>query len=182
MKIIVLHGDNTEKSYARLTKFIKEAKKRGWEIVNEKIEDTPSLFGTEKLIIIRDYKILQKKELKQIEKITGYLVVYHQGNVLQTFLKTLPKDTKIEKFELPILIWKFLDNMTVSSFHELLKTNAPEYLFAMIVWKLKQRYIKNPNETNANLISELADIDVKSKTGRIDLKLALDLFISKRLS
>ena len=182
MKVIVLHGNDREKSYARLTKFTREARKRGWEIVNDKIEDTPSLFGTEKLIIVRDYRIIQKKELNYISKIPGYLVIYNQGNILQTFLNTLPKDTKIEKFELPILIWKFLDNMTVKGFHELLKTNAPEYLFAMIAWKLKQRYIKNPNEINANLISELAGIDVKSKTGRIDLKLALDLFISKRLS
>ena len=38
MKIIVLHGDDSEKSYTRLTKFIKEAKKRNWEIVNDKLD------------------------------------------------------------------------------------------------------------------------------------------------
>ena len=181
MKIIVLHGTDTEKSYARLTKFITVAKKRGWEIVNDKIEDTPSLFGTEKLIIIRDYKLIGKKELNLIKKLPGTLVVYIAGSHPAIALKMLNPD-KTEKYELPILLWKFLDNMTIKGFHELLKTNAVEYIFAMIAWKLKKRYQTNPTPGVGLLISELAEIDVKSKTSKVDLKLALDLFILKRLS
>ncbi|HCR36474.1 hypothetical protein A2130_02000 [Candidatus Woesebacteria bacterium GWC2_33_12] len=181
MKIIVLHGTDTEKSYSRLTKFITEAKKRGWDIVNDKIEDTPSLFGTEKLIIIRDYKLIGKNELNLIKKISGTLIVYTAGFHPAISLKALNADT-VEKYELPILLWKFLDNMTIKGFHELLKTNAVEYIFAMIAWKLKQRYQTNPTPGVGQMISELAEIDVKSKTSKLDLKLALDLFILKRLS
>src|SRR3989344_539297 len=176
MKIIVVHGTDTDRSYARLTKFITEAKKRGWEIVNDKIEDTPSLFGTEKLIIVRDYTLLNEKTLKLTDKLSGFLVIYHQKLLPATFLKSI-KIEKEEKYELPMLLWKFLDNMTIKGFHELLKTNAVEYIFAMIAWKLKQKYIKNPSIENANLISKLAEIDLKSKTSKVDLKLALDLFI-----
>lgn len=181
MKIIVLHGTDTQRSYSRLTKFITEAKKRGWEIVNDKIEDTPSLFGNEKLIIIRDYKNLSKTDLKLTEKISGYLVIYHKDILPKTFLNSI-KIEKEEKYDLPIILWKFLDTFKIELFHELLKTNAVEYIFVMIAWKLKQKYIKNPSIENGKLISDLAEIDVKSKTSNLDLKLALDLFILKHLS
>lgn len=180
MKIIVLHGDDTRKSYERLTKFIVEAKKRGWDIVNDKIEDTPSLFGTEKLIIIRDYKIIGKKEINLIKKIPGTLIVYTAGCHPAVSLKTLNPD-KVEKFELPQLLWKFLDNMTVSGLHKLIKTQPIEFVFAMIAWKLKQKYLKNPTPNSSLLISRLAEIDVKAKTGKADLLLSLDLFLLKNL-
>jgi hypothetical protein len=181
MKIIVLHGDDSEKSYSRLVKFINVAKKRNWEIVNDKIEDTASLFGNEKLIIIRDYKSLGKSEFNLIDRIAGFLVVFHKGVLPAAFLKSLPKDTKIEKYDLPVILWKFLDSWDIKLFHKLLKTNAVEYIFAMIAWKLKQKYIKNPSSQNAKLISELAEIDVKAKTSIVDLKLALELFLLKNL-
>jgi hypothetical protein len=51
----------------------------------------------------------------------------------------------------------------------------------MMAWKFKQNYVKNPSEKNARLISDLAEIDVKSKTGKADLLLSLDLLLSKQL-
>lgn len=178
MKLIILHGTDVQKSYSRLTKFIKEAKKRSWEIVNDKIEDTPSLFGNEKLIIIRDYRSLTKSDLKLSEKISGYLVIYHKDTLPKTFLNTL-KIEKEEKYDLPIILWKFLDSFNIDLFHKLLETNAVEYIFAMIAWKLKKKYITNPTPEVGLLISELADIDVKAKTGKIDLKLGLHIFLLK---
>lgn len=181
MKIIILHGTDTQKSYQRLTKFITVAKKRNWEIVNDKIEDTPSLFGNEKLIIIRDYKSLSKTDLKLTEKISGYLVIYHKDILPKTFLNSI-KIEKEEKYDLPIILWKFLDTFNIDLFHKLLETNAVEYIFAMIAWKLKQKYRTKSTPEVGQLIAELAEIDVKSKTSNLDLKFALDLFILKRLS
>ncbi len=180
MKIIILHGDDTINSYKRLTKFIDEAKKRGWDIINDKIEDTPSLFGTEKLIIVRDYKIIGKKELNLIKKIPGTLVIYTTGLHPAVSLKMINPD-KTEKFELPQLLWKFLDNMTIKNFHELLKTQPVEYILAMMAWKLKQKYLRNPTPEVIQMISELAEIDVKAKTGKADLLLSIDLLLIKRL-
>jgi len=180
MKIIVLHGNDSEKSYLRLTRFIDEAKKRGWDIVNDKIEDTPSLFGTEKLIIVRDYKLIGKKELNLIKKIPGTLVIYSQNKIPAAALKSLDPD-KVELFELPQKLWKFLDNMTVSGLHELIKTEPIEFVFAMIAWKLKKRYQTNPTPGVGLMITNLAEIDVKSKTGLVNLQSALELFIIKKL-
>ena len=66
MKIIVLHGDYTTKLYDRLNKFIEAAKKRGWDITNDEINQTPSLFNKESLTIVRKYNLINKKSLQNI--------------------------------------------------------------------------------------------------------------------
>jgi hypothetical protein len=182
IKIIVLHGDDTEKSYARLTVFINEAKKRSWKITDFSIEEleNQNLFGEENFYILKDYKKIDKKIVGKIKKYEGNLIIYNQGFIPAPALKMINPD-KIEKFELPQLLWNFLDNMTTEKFHELLKTQAVEYLLAMMSWKFKQNYLKNPNDKNADLIMKLADIDVDSKTGRADLVLSIDLLLSKQL-
>lgn len=168
MKIIILHGEDTLKSYARLKQFIEVAKKRNWEILYDDISITPSLFGNERLTIVRDYKLLQKNTVE------GTLVIYHEGTLPVTFLKTLPIDTKIEEFKLPKLLWNFLDNMSIRSFHEIIKTEAVEFVFIMIAWKFKK-------DKKYNLISKLADIDYEVKTGKADLISSLDLMFIKEL-
>ena len=203
MKIIVLHGDDVEKSYRRLTVFIKEAKRRGWDIVNDKIEETPSLFGTEKLIILRDYKVLGEKELTLVKNIPGTLIIYNQKSTPAGFIKTLPKETKIEKYELPFLLWKFLDAFDINIFQEVTKNQPVEMIFAMMARRLRDLYWVKVGKPKMNawqlsklqkqgsrwtkkelaeIIHEMAQIDVKSKTGGASLKDSLDLLIVKRLS
>ena len=174
MQIIILHGDDTEKSYLRLTKFIDVAKKRSWEILYDNLSQTPSLFGKERLTVIKDYKLYLPKA-----KFNGTLVVYHEGQLPAAFLKTLPKDIKVEKYELPKAIWKFLNNMTLEGLHEVIKTEPIEFVFAMIVWKLKKTYQSNPTAKIELLFSKLAEIDFKAKTGKLDLLSALDLTLLK---
>lgn len=181
MKIIVLHGDDSERSYARLTKFIDTAKKRSWEIVTNEFPNTPSLFGTERLIIYRDYKLLTKLDIKNFDRFDGTLVVYNEGILPITFLKSLPKDTKVEKFELPKLLWHFLDNMTIKNLHEVVKHEPVEFVFAMIAWKMRQKYLRNPTPDVGFLISKLAEIDMDVKTGKANLLTSLDLMIVKQL-
>lgn len=182
MKIIVLHGDDTQKSYERLMVFVNEAKKRNWKITDFSIEgvENQSLFGEECFYVLKDYKQLDKKLTEKLKNYSGNLVIYNVGKIPAPTLKNINPD-KIELFELPQLLWKFLDNMTITGFHKLLEKEAPEYLLAMIAWKFKQNYLRNPSEKNAKLISELAEIDVNSKTGKADLTLSLDLLIIKHL-
>lgn len=173
MKIIILQGSDINKSYERLTKFIDVAKKRSWEIIYDDLGVTQSLFGNEKLIIIRDLKLITAKNLEILNKLEGNLVIYSEKKVPVTITKLLPKDTKTENFDLPILLWKFLDNMTVKGLHQIVESQAVEYIFAMIVWKIKK--------IRPDLISKLAEIDYQVKTGKADLLLSLDLFIAKEL-
>lgn len=181
MKIIILHGEDTHKSYERLTKFIDAAKKRNWEILQDNVSVTPSLFGTQSLIIIRDLKLITPKIIKTLDKISGTLVIYSEGNLPATLLKVFPKDSKIERFDIPKIIWKFLDKITAKSLHEVIKTEPIEFVFTMIAWKFKKRYITSPTPETAQIINELAKIDIDAKTGKADLLSSLDLLIVKHL-
>lgn len=182
MKLIVLHGNDTNKSYARLQKFIDEAKKRSWKITDFSLQEVEnqSLFGEECFYLLYDYKLLDKKTVEKLNKYSGNLIVYNTGIIPAPTLKSLNAD-KTELFELPQMLWKFLDKITIRGLHEIIKTQPIEYVFAMIAWKFKQNYIKNPSEKNSKLINELAGIDVKSKTSDVKLLTLLDLFIAKHL-
>ena len=204
MKIIVLHGDYTIKLYERLNKFIEIAKKRGWEVTNDEISQTPSLFNKETLTIVRKYNLISKKNISGISKIPGTLVIYNEGNIPQLFLKELPKDTKIEEFKLPKIIWNFLDNISVKLLHETVKTEPIEFVFSVLskrfrdlywvkvneeslpyqpwqIGKLKRQAQKYSQDTLKETINKLAEIDVKVKTSKADLISELDLLLIKSL-
>lgn len=205
MKIIVLHGDYTTKLYERLTKFIEVAKKRGWEIVNDEISQTPSLFNIERLTILRKYNLLSpRKDMPNILKAPGTLIIYNEGNIPQTFLRQLPKETKIEEFKLPKLIWNFLDNISVKLLHEVIKTEPIEFVFSVLAkrfrdlywikispetlnlqpWqlsRLKRQSDKYTTREVVQVINKLAEIDIKVKTSKADLISELDLLLIKSL-
>lgn len=79
MKIILLHGEDTIKSYERLKKFIDTAKNRSWEVVNvdqsptsfEETLSSTSLFGNERFFILRDIKKLVKKSRFGLRRTTN---------------------------------------------------------------------------------------------------------------
>lgn len=212
MKIIILHGDNTLKFYERLSKFISEAKKRGWEITDydENSISNQTLFGNERFYILKDFKTLSKKQIERLEKYDGNLIIYHEGNIPALFIKTLPKDTKIEKFELPRLVFKFADSFFPRNSNNCLKllhdlsTNEPiELTFFWLsrhlrdlywvkigklgypdwrISKLKSQANKFSDELLKEVISDLAEIDVKVKSSKANLKDSLDLLIVKKLA
>lgn len=188
MKIIVLHGNDTNKSYTRLQKFVGEAKKRSWKITDFSLQEVEnqSLFGEEAFYVLKDYKLLDKNTAEKLKKYAGNLVVYHNAKIPAPTLKNLNADKKSsnfveELFELPQMLWKFLDNITVKGLHEITETQPIEYIFAMIAWKLKQNYLKNPTPHSSLLISRLAEIDIKSKTTDAKLSVLLDYFVAKHL-
>ncbi|WKZ25861.1 MAG: hypothetical protein QY322_00965 [bacterium] len=188
MKIIVLHGNDTQKSYLRLTKFIEVAKKRKWQVVDYSLTEVEnqSLFDENKFFILKDHSLLDVKILDKLKKYSGNLVIYHNAKIPAPTLKKINPDTA-ELFELPVILWKFLDSFnsgtgySIKLFHELLKTQPVEYILAMIAWKLKDKYRRNPTPDVGLLISELAEIDVKAKTGKADLVLSLDLLLAKKI-
>lgn len=206
MKIFVIHGENVLESYARLTKFTNEAKKRGWEVSDYSITaaTTSSLFGKERFFVLKDFKLLSKNDLKVLEKYPGNLVIYFEGELPAVFLNTLPKDTKKELFEMPKIIFRFLETFSLKLFHQLIETSPVEQVFPMIArhirdlywvkvdpkslsypsWrisKLKSQGSKYSQEELANLIDKLATIDYEAKTGKANLETSLDLLIIKNL-
>ena len=58
---------------------------------------------------------LGKKEFvwlnKKYKELPGNLIIYFEGTLNATILKSFPNDSKIEEFKLPVLLWNFLDNL-----------------------------------------------------------------------
>jgi hypothetical protein len=211
MKIIVLHGDDSVKSYERLMKFVDVAKKRNWEIVTDEFPNTPSLFGTDRLIVYRDFRLLTPRDIKNFDRFDGTLVVYHEGILPQIFLKHMPKDFKMEKFELPKLLFVFLESLypgnskrPLKLLHELTGTSAVELVTFMLARHLKDLYLVcvDPKTTIypawrlsklksqadhfsvdklREIINSLSEIDIKVKSSKADLLTELDLLIVKQL-
>jgi hypothetical protein len=159
MKIIILHGDDSEKSYARLTKFIDIARTRSWEVayIDEssqtftEILSATSLFGGEQFFILKDVKKLTKKEFvwlnKKYNELSGNLIVYNGSSLNATTLKSFPADSKIEEFKLPVLLWNFLDNLvpgnsnlSIKTLHKIVEKQAVEFVFSLIARHFKDLY------------------------------------------
>lgn len=223
MKIIILHGDDSEKSYARLQKFVDVAKERSWEV--SYIEDSgtsfeealsaTSLFGNERFFILKDAKKISKKEFlwlnKKSAELTGTLIIYSDSVLNAGLLKSFPKDSKIEEFKLPVLLWNFLDNLIpgkseycIKILHKILEKQPVEFIFSLIArhfrdlywvkvdaasagfpfWKinkLKSQASTFTEDKLKGMLGVLAEIDIKVKTSKAELTDQLDLFIIKQL-
>lgn len=223
MKIIILHGDDTVKSYARLQKFVDVARERSWEVAylddsSQSFEESlsaNSLFGGERFFILKDIKKLGKKETTWLNKkyadLSGNLIIYHEGILNVTFIKSLPKESKIEEFKLPVLLWNFLDGLipgsaekSIKTLHKIIEKQPIEFVFSLIAkqfrdlywtkiganstqipgWKLsklKTSASKFSEEKLKEIIELLSEIDIKVKTSRTNLIDELDLLILKHL-
>lgn len=156
MKIVLIHGDNTDKAYARYSQIVDSVKARNWEVVRHspetsKLSDTlqaQSLFGGERMILIENLGKVKKSEWKWLrdshKSFEGNVLLYHTGSVTAAFLKELPKELSKEEFAFPKLIWSFLDafyprnnRIVLKLFHELIKTEAPELVFTLLSSRLR---------------------------------------------
>ncbi len=211
MKIIVLHGEDSARSYVRLTKFVDSARSRGWEIIYDQFPNTPSLFGTDRLIVYRDFRLLDSRDIRNFDKFSGTLVVHHGSDLPAAFIKQMPKDFKMEKFDLPKLLFNFLESLypgnstnTIRLLHEVIKTEPVELVFFLLSRHLRDLYWISVNQTSTGfpswkagklktqadrvgserlkeLIRLLAEIDIKVKSSKADLLTELDLLIVKQL-
>ena len=168
MNLIVLHGDDIEKSYVRLTAFIDSAKKRDWEIVRvdpdaqslPEVLFSSSLFAKEKLIILNGARNLKKSDLKWIKdkpvNILSTLIVYEEGTISASLLKGIPA-TKVEEYKLPRLLFKFLDSVypgnakvSFELFRQVLKSESVEMVFAMFSRLLRDLYFVSQDASLLN--------------------------------
>lgn len=224
MNIILVHGDNTEDSYKRLLVFIDEARKRNWKI--EKVDrylkndlmsmvKAGSLFDEERIFIVYGISTLNKKNQKWLKEnsnnFEGTLVIYEKNNASATNLKHLPKGYTSEKYELPKLIFKFLDSFypdnkseCIKLFSEVIKTYSIEFVFTLLASHVKDLYwvivepskIPYPSWRVAKLenqagyfdkdhlkeiLEKLAHIDIDVKTSKATLSESLDLLIIREL-
>lgn len=128
-----------------------------------------------------------------------------------TKLKYFGSDIKIENYNLPKVIWNLLDSFkknNANQFFDLLEKSLQTEPIELIFYLLNQRIISlyfaktNPSKLNIaswqvtkfqnqaenfeagdlkHIIGELAEIDIKSKTGVSDMRTLIDLFIATKL-
>ena len=222
MKIIILHGDKTDELYQRLDVFKNEAKKRDWEIRNIDIKQDikeqlvkKGLFASSSFLIIKEANKVVKKDLNWIndrkDKIEGTLIMYSENTLPKTYLNNLNNADKIEEYKLPVLIWRLLESIypgnsrnCIKLLHEVLKKEAPEFVFALIskhvrdlIWaNLEDNKLQYPSwaaarntgyisgisgNTLKEFLSSLADIDIKVKTSKDTISESLDFLFATQL-
>lgn len=224
MKIVVVSGEDTAKSRSRFVQIVAGVKAKSWEVVPIKLQDDTalaekltgtSMFPGEVLYAIDGVKKLTATQLKwlkeNLDKYDGSLLIYSDGALPVTIKNALPKSAKFENFEVPKIIFAFLEafypgNMkrVLELFEELLKENPVEVLVVMITrqlrdlywvldggkgltyppWrmgKLKAQAAKFTKEGLRDTISALAELDIKSKTSDVDAKALLEMLIIEKL-
>ncbi|HJX45560.1 MAG TPA: hypothetical protein VJ399_00100 [Patescibacteria group bacterium] len=158
MKIVVIHGENTNDSLKRLIYIESVAKIKKWQIVkineNTNIKETlisPSLFKEEKFFILENPNKINKKDIlwlsKNIENLKGNMLIFEKGNISVTFLKNLGKNIKIEEYKLQNTIFKFLESFYPSSktcinyLYQVIEKEPIEFVFLLLARQLKDLYL-----------------------------------------
>jgi len=223
MKTIVIAGDDTEKINLRLRQLIQSAKEKSYSIskisdanVNlESLLRASDLFFDKKFILVEKISFLTKDDFAAISKYSDFqnlvLCILSQKAVSRQKLKLLGSNLKVESYNLPAVIWKFLDSLKPKN-----AKNALDYLskvsevepIELTFHLLSQRFIQlylakvKPSELKLQswqvvrlqsqaenyserdikaLIEKLSEIDVEAKTGKGDLRSLLDFFIAANL-
>lgn len=160
MKTILIHGNYIQKSYLRLSLFIDEAKKREWEVIRidpkssldliHKIS-TQSLFDIDKLLVIQNPKLIDKKGLLWLKQnkdnLPGTLVFYQEGNLAKSSINSLPKLDKLEQYTLPRNLFKFLEsfypgnsNVCLKLYYDVLNSEPVEFVFSLLSKQVRDLY------------------------------------------
>lgn len=159
--MIILHGEDANKSYGRLTLLIEELKSKQFEIVTQDATEidvtnlrqeisSSGLFDTPKCFVIKNLLSGTKSKNKDklievINQVTDHEVILWENKGLGvTILKKFPK-AKIESFSIDPVIFKFLDSLRpmntkniLLSWNKLLNEGTePEFIFAMTARQIK---------------------------------------------
>ncbi|CAN5320650.1 hypothetical protein BH10PAT1_BH10PAT1_3200 [soil metagenome] len=218
MRISLVHGEDNAKAYNRYRELIDQSKKKGFEIVqitdihnivSQSLFEDKIVFTLEKAnkIKLNGWKWLGKNA----PKYNSNLLIYWEGEAGAVVIRNFPKDSKIERFDLPKIIFNFLDSFypgnskqVLKLLNELVVQQPIELVFHLLVRHVRDLYwISVSKETIGmpswraekiarqagkfepikikKIINELALIDIKSKTTQTSLKNSLDMIIIKSL-
>lgn len=222
MKAIFLTGNDIDKIDKRSTELTTSAILKNYKIINVSEELTlfealknNDLFQEKKLIIVPRFSLLEKKDFNYLEKINNdtntVIVVKNENSLAASKLKSFGKDTKVEIYNLPKVIWNFLDSLrrgnsakSLLLLHSVSESEPIELVFYLMSQRFIQLYLakvspsglKSPSWQVTKLqnqaehfsendlkkiISNLSQIDVDYKTGNGELKTLIDLFIISNL-
>lgn len=215
MKITLIHGEDRVSSRNKFQELKCIAKEKSWRVTKMMYPPITSLFDDKLLYVVDGLDLLTSKEItwisKNSDKYSVHLIIYSKTEVSASTLKLLPKDIKLQKFDLPKIIFTFLEsfypgnsNKVLSLLHILVRNEPLEFVFSLLArqirdlywlkidskgpgypdWRLKKlntQSVKFSPEKLKDVISVLAKIDIQSKTSALDLLPSLDLLIATQL-
>lgn len=164
MKISLIHGEDVAVSRNMFLSLVEKAKGEGFQVkdislnTNLNLEEkltSQSLFE-DKIFFIHDkLKNLTPADLKWLvknsKKYEGELVLWYEGVAPLKIVKALPKGAEVKKFDLPKIIFNFLDSFypgnsvnILGLLDKLLAKEPVEFVFFMLGRHLRDLYwVKN---------------------------------------
>ncbi len=159
--MIILHGEDANKSYGRLIVLTEELKSKQIEVITYDAAEldithlrqeisSNGLFGSSKCFVIKN--LLSGTKSKNIDKLVAVInqetnheiILWENKNLSATILKKFSK-ANVESFSISPVIFKFLDSLRphntkniLLSWKKLLNEGTePEFVFAMSVRQIK---------------------------------------------
>jgi len=220
MKITIIHGDNSTASINFLKSTLGGFSQKGI-LISRISKESPlslmealsagDLFNAEAAFVLEEPTKLSDKDIDWIYrsagKLPGNLLIYNDSQLPLAFVKKLSSVSETKEFKLPRSLFVFLDSFLpggagrcVNLLHDLLKKEAPEFIFAVFCKQVRDLYwAKVAPETLAypswrvsrlarqadyfseaklkKALSSLARIDFSTKTSSQELVSSLDLLI-----
>lgn len=159
--MIIIHGEDSLKSYPRLTSIVDQRRQDGFDVSIHEAGDlditdlrqflnSTGLFSTKRCLVLKN--LFSGKKSKTKDKIIDLLkkdtsveiILWEDKNVSSTYLKHF-SEAKVETFPINPVIFKFLDslrpgntkNIMISWKSLIVDGTEPEFVFAMIVRQIK---------------------------------------------
>lgn len=160
MKITLVHGEDIHASRKYYLDLCEKAKGSGFTIsdisnqtnldLGEKLTGQ-SLFEEKILFVHEKLKNLTPKDLGWLKeksgKYNGELFMWYEGDAPAKIIKSFPKGVNVKKFDLPKIIFNFLDSFypgncknCLSLLSDLLESQPIELIFAMLIRHVRDLY------------------------------------------
>ena len=160
MNIIILQGNNSFTIQKRLSEILKDARKKGVEVLKpnilklsdfKNILSSRSLFAKEQLFLLREIRNLSFTELEWVkEKLSdkpGEIVITSDTVIEKKIPASVAPLCKIETYTLPQILFKFFDSFYPKNarvclvlLHQLEKTEPLEFIFSLLVKHVRDLY------------------------------------------
>jgi hypothetical protein len=159
--ITILHGSHTEASRSDLMRRKNESRKSDIRTIDGKTADdtaitqaleSTSLFGSEVLVILERVFQNRTKTPKRIQSLAKILagcgstdvIIWEEKELTPSVLNAIP-GADVRLFAIPPQIFSFLDSIKpgagsilLSKYSELIRSEAPEFIFSMLAKRLRQ--------------------------------------------
>lgn len=183
MKIVVIGGENTDRSYERYAHIVDGLKKRGLIKIEydgttslSELLSAQSLFSEEVFVVCDGFEKILERDLNYLNEGSGdgRFLLYVKKEIGATIKKKLPKEAVFESFDLPKEIWRLVDSLFLLSDREytklmqlVLRTEPAELVLAVIAKRLVDIYeIKN----GGRLSSAWVEKKVSKQAGKVTVE------------